>query len=212
MYLVIHIPAMLNPLLLLKNLVVFASGSGSNFQSIIEAISQGKLDAKIVGFISNKKSAYSVERAKENNIPVLIISPSEFNTEIAYSNIVLNQLQDWKAEVLILAGYLRKIPEEIITAFSNNILNIHPSLLPKYGGKGFYGLKVHEAVITNKEIESGCTVHIVTEEYDEGKILGQSRVKVSPTDTPSELAAKVLKKEHELFPLIIKKHLTTQKK
>ena len=203
---------MLNPLLLLKNLVVFASGSGSNFQSIIDAISQGKLDAKIVGFISNKKSAYSVERAKENNIPVLIISSSEFDTEIAYSNFILSQLQDWKAEVLILAGYLRKVPVEIISAFNNNILNIHPSLLPKYGGKGFYGLKVHEAVLNNKEIESGCTVHIVTEEYDEGQILGQSRVQVSPNDTPSDLAKKVLKKEHELFPLVIKKHLTTQNK
>lgn len=196
----------------MKNLVVFASGSGSNFQSIIDAISDGKLDAKIVGFISNKKSAYSVERAKENNIPVLIISPSEFETEIAYSNKVLNQLKNWKADVLILAGYLRKIPLEVISAFENNILNIHPSLLPKYGGKGFYGLKIHEAVIANKEIESGCTVHVVTEEYDEGQILGQSRVEVSLTDTPSNLAKKILKKEHELFPLVIKKHLTTHNK
>ena len=196
----------------MKNLVVFASGSGSNFQSIIDAISEGILDAEIVGFISNNKSAYSAKRALEHNIPVLIISPSDFDDEKNYSTAILNQLKNWNAEVLILAGYLKKIPSEIITAFKDNILNIHPSLLPKYGGKGFYGINVHKAVIENEEIESGCTVHIVTEEYDQGSILGQSKVKVLPTYTPSDLAEKVLEKEHELFPLTIQQHLKTQKK
>ena len=123
---------------------------------------------------------------------------------------ILEKLKSWNAQVLILAGYVKKIPGEVISTFKNNILNIHPSLLPKYGGKGFYGLKVHEAVIENKEIETGCTVHIVTEEYDKGPILGQSIVEVLPTDTPDSLAKKVLEKEHELFPLVIKKHLQTQ--
>lgn len=194
----------------MKNLVVFASGSGSNFQSIIDAISEGKLDARIVGFISNNKSAYSVERAKDNNIPILIASPSEFLSEKDFSTALLDQLTEWNAEVLILAGYLKLIPSEVIKAFKDNILNIHPSLLPKYGGKGFYGIKVHEAVIANNETESGCTVHIVTEEYDKGPVLGQSIVKVSSKDSPSDLAKKVLKKEHELYPSVIKKHLQTQ--
>lgn len=191
---------------------MFASGSGSNFQSVIDAISEGILNAKIVGFISNNKSAHSVKRAQENNIPVLIISPSEFDDEKKYSTAILNQLKNWNAEVLILAGYLKKIPSEIISAFKNNILNIHPSLLPKYGGKGFYGINVHRAVLDNKEIESGCTVHIVTEEYDQGPIIGQSRVEVLPTDSPSDLAKKILEKEHELLPLTIQQHLKTQKK
>jgi formyltetrahydrofolate-dependent phosphoribosylglycinamide formyltransferase len=194
----------------LKNLVVFASGSGSNFQSIIDAISEGILDATIVGFISNNESAYSVERAKENNIPVLIASPSDFLSEKEFSTIILNQLNDWNAEVLILAGYLKLIPSEVIKAYKNNILNIHPSLLPKYGGKGFYGIKVHEAVIANNETESGCTVHIVTEEYDKGPVIGQSIVKVSSKDSASDLAKKVLEKEHELYPLVIKNHIQTQ--
>jgi formyltetrahydrofolate-dependent phosphoribosylglycinamide formyltransferase len=196
----------------LKNLVVFASGSGSNFQSIIDAISEEKLDAKIVGFISNNSSAYSIKRAQENDIPVLVASPSEFTSEKSYSLRILDQLKTWNADVLILAGYLKKIPSDIIASYKNNILNIHPSLLPKYGGKGFYGLKVHEAVIANCEAESGCTVHIVTEDYDKGLIIEQSIVKVLTTDSPSDLAKRVLRKEHELFPKAIKKHLLTQKK
>ena len=195
----------------MKNLVVFASGSGSNFQSIIDAISESRLDAEVVGFVSNNESAYAINRAKENNIPVLILSPSDFTDEKKYSSIILEKLKSWNADVIVLAGYLKKIPTDIISAYKHNILNIHPSLLPKYGGKGFFGLKVHEAVVANNESESGCTVHLVTEEYDEGPILGQATVKVLPTDTASDLAKKVLEKEHELFPLVIKKHLQTQK-
>ncbi|MEP1150126.1 MAG: phosphoribosylglycinamide formyltransferase [Balneola sp.] len=195
----------------MKNLVVFASGSGSNFQSIIDAIFEGTLNAQIVGFISNNESAYSVTRAQDNNIPVLIISQSDFDDGESYSEVLLNQLKDWNAEVLILAGYLKKIPSEIISAFENNILNIHPSLLPKYGGKGFYGINVHKAVLENKEIESGCTVHIVTDEYDQGPILGQSKVKVLAADSPSDLAKRVLEKEHNLLPLTIQQHLKNKK-
>lgn len=190
---------------------MFASGSGSNFQSIIDAIFEGTLNAQIVGFISNNESAYSVTRAQDNNIPVLIISQSDFDDGESYSEALLNQLKDWNAEVLVLAGYLKKIPSEIISAFENNILNIHPSLLPKYGGKGFYGINVHKAVLENKEIESGCTVHIVTDEYDQGPILGQSKVKVLAADSPSDLAKRVLEKEHNLLPLTIQQHLKNKK-
>jgi len=193
----------------LKNLVVFASGSGSNFQSIIDAIKDGKLEAKITGFISNNSGAYSVQRAKETNIPVLITSPSDFDSELDYSKDILKQLHQWNADLLILAGYLKKIPIDIIKEYDKRILNIHPSLLPKYGGKGFYGSKVHEAVILNKETESGCTVHVVTKEYDEGPVLGQSHVKILPSDNASDLSKKVLEQEHKLFPKVIQEYLQT---
>lgn len=193
----------------MKNLVVFASGSGSNFQSIIDAIKDGQLDARIAGFISNNNSAYSVQRAKENNIAFLITSPADFDSQHEYERFILEQLADWDPDLLILAGYLKKIPLKIIKKYDQRILNIHPSLLPKYGGKGFYGNKVHEAVIENKEKESGCTVHVVTEEYDEGPVLGQLKVDVLASDSVADLSKKVLEQEHKLFPEIIQKYLQT---
>lgn len=197
--------------LLLKNLVVFASGSGSNFQSIINAVSDGKLTANIVGLITNNKSAFALERARKHGIPAFIISPDQFNNESEYSKTVLSKLEEWDTELIILAGYLKKIPVEIIQSYDKRILNIHPSLLPKYGGKGFYGSKVHEAVIKNKDSSSGCTVHVVTAEYDEGPVIGQSIVQVSESDTATSLAEKVLEREHILLPETIQKYLTTLK-
>lgn len=191
----------------MKNLVVFASGSGSNFQSIIDAISNGKLEANIVGLITNNSSAYAIQRANENSIPVLVISPNDFESENEYCEALLKVLKHWKTDVLILAGYLRKIPIDIIETYKNKIINMHPSLLPKYGGKGFYGIKVHKAVIENNETESGCTVHIVTEEYDKGPILGQAKTKVLASDTAETLSKRVLALEHKLFPKEINKHL-----
>lgn len=195
----------------MKNLVVFASGSGSNFQSIIDAVSQGKLEADVVGLVCNNDYAFALERARKNGIPAFIISPDEFKNESDYSKALLIKLKEWNADLLVLAGYLKKIPEEIIRYFDKRILNIHPSLLPKYGGKGFYGSKVHEAVIRNQESQSGCTVHLVTAEYDEGPVIGQSTVQVSESDTIASLAQKVLEEEHILFPETIQKYLTTLK-
>lgn len=193
----------------LKNLVVFASGSGSNFQSIIDAIKDGSLNATITGFITNKAEAYSLERAKKNDIPNVVINPNNFDSEPEYVSTLISQLQDWNADLLILAGYLKKIPSEVINKYDQRILNIHPSLLPKFGGKGFYGIKVHEAVIASEDTESGCTVHIVTEEYDKGPILGQSKVSVSSSDTVEDLSKKVLIEEHKLFPDTIQTYLQT---
>ncbi|XWN37904.1 MAG: phosphoribosylglycinamide formyltransferase [Balneola sp.] len=195
----------------MKNLVVFASGSGSNFQSIIDAVSQGKLEADVVGLVCNNDSAFALERARKSGIPAFIISPDEFENESDYSKALLIKLKEWNADLLVLAGYLKKIPEVIIHSFDKRILNIHPSLLPKYGGKGFYGSKVHEAVIRNQESQSGCTVHIVTAEYDEGPVIGQSTVQVSESDNVASLAQKVLEEEHVLFPETIQKYLTTLK-
>lgn len=195
----------------MKNIVVFASGSGSNFQSIINAVSHGKLTANIVGLITNNKSAFALERAQKHGIPTFIISPDQFTSESDYSKTVLSKLEEWNTDLLILAGYLKKIPVEIILSFDKRILNIHPSLLPKYGGKGFYGSKVHEAVIQNKDSQSGCTVHVVTAEYDEGPVIGQSTVQVTDSDTATSLAEKVLEREHILLPETIQKYLSTLK-
>lgn len=195
----------------MKNLVVFASGSGSNFQSIIDAIKDGSLNAIITGFITNKAEAYSLERAKKYDIPNVVINPNNFDSEREYVSTLVSQLQDWNADLLILAGYLKKIPSEVINKYDQRILNIHPSLLPKFGGKGFYGIKVHEAVIASGDTESGCTVHIVTEEYDKGPILGQSKVSVSPSDTVEDLSKKVLIEEHKLFPDTIQTYIQTLK-
>ncbi len=195
----------------MKNLVVFASGSGSNFQSIIDAISDGDLNARITGLVSNKENAFAVNKAAIANIDVRILNENNFDSENEYASELLIQLKEWNADVLILAGYLKKIPLQIIQYFEGRILNIHPSLLPKFGGKGFYGMNVHKAVIENKETVSGCTVHIVTEEYDEGPVIAQAKVGVSVSDTAESLAKKVLKEEHKLYPKAIQQYLKTLK-
>ena len=196
----------------MKGLVVFASGSGTNFQSLIDAIEKGELSATIKGLITDKPGIGSIDRAKEHNIPHKVIAPSAFNSESDFSDALLEQLRTWNTDLIVLAGYLKKIPLQIIEKFEDRILNIHPSLLPKYGGKGFYGLNVHKAVIKNQEPVSGCTVHLVNEEFDKGPILAQSRVPVKPDDTPEALAARILKQEHQLLPATIEDYLNKLRK
>lgn len=193
----------------MKNIVVFSSGSGSNFQSIINAISTGVLDATITGLITDRENIRAIERANNNNIPYSIVSPKNFDSKNEYELKLLKIINFYHANILVLAGYLKKIPSSVIDVFRNRILNIHPSLLPKYGGKGFYGIKVHEAVIQNGELESGCTVHLVNEIYDDGPILGQIKVPINSNDTPSDLAQKILAEEHRLYPQIISEFLKT---
>jgi len=185
----------------LKNIVVFASGSGTNFQSVIDAVNTGEIQAVIKGLVTNNPNAAAIERAKKNNIEVYIIRQNTGSHQL------LEKLQLWNPSLIVLAGFLKKIPEEIITEFEGKIINIHPSLLPKYGGKGYYGLHVHRAVLENNESETGCSVHLVTCEYDEGPVIARRKVPVYPDDTPEVLAQRVLKKEHELLPLVISKLL-----
>lgn len=192
----------------MNHLVFFASGSGTNFQSVIDAIQSGEIDADIRGLIVNKAGTGAAERAKNNGIPVEIIAPDSFDDKKQYEEKLLDILNNWKPDLIVLAGYLLKIPTPVIEAYPRQIINIHPSLLPKYGGKGFYGLKVHETVINEGETETGCSVHIVTEEYDQGLVLGQQKVPVHPSDTPKELAHRVLKHEHKLLPQVIKNYLS----
>ncbi|MEX0662924.1 MAG: phosphoribosylglycinamide formyltransferase [Balneolaceae bacterium] len=189
----------------MHKLVVLASGSGSNFQAIIDAIHRGDIDAQIVGLITNKSEIGAIERAEKNSIPVKVVSPSD---PTHFNQNLLNTLLEWNPDLIVLAGFLKKIPDKVIEAFSGKIINIHPSLLPKYGGKGFYGKRVHQAVINAKETESGCTVHLVDEKYDTGAIIEQVVVPILPTDDAETLAKKVLKQEHKLLPKIINKILT----
>ncbi|RNC79466.1 MAG: phosphoribosylglycinamide formyltransferase [Balneola sp.] len=191
----------------MANIVVFASGSGSNFQSIINSTQSGELEAHIAGLISNKQGTGAIKKADEHSIPHAVISENDFSSYQEYTQQLISQLENWKTDLIVLAGYLRKIPEELIQQYSNRILNIHPSLLPKYGGKGFYGLKVHKAVIEAGDQVTGCTIHIVSEEYDEGPILEQVEVPVMDSDTPESLAKRVLEQEHLFYPKVISNYL-----
>jgi len=188
-----------------KKIVVFASGSGSNFQSIIDAVDAGEINAEISGLITNNPSAFSIERAKRAGISALVIAEKYFSTYEEYEESLLKHLALFEAEIIVLAGYMRKIPSSLISKFEGNILNIHPALLPKFGGKGMYGMHVHHAVIEAGEKESGCTVHLVTQEYDEGPVLAQALVPVLTDDTAEELQKRVLKEEHRLYPEVLKK-------
>ena len=191
----------------MKQLVFFASGSGTNFQSVIDAVKEGEIDANIAGLIVNKPGTGAAERAAKNDIPVEILAPSSFETSEAYQSVLLNTLKRWQPDLIVLAGYMLKIPERIIEAYPEQIINIHPSLLPKFGGKGFYGIKVHKAVLDAGENETGCSVHLVNEQYDQGPVLAQRKVPVKESDSPETLAKRVLEKEHELLPQVIKNYL-----
>ena len=193
----------------MKNIVVFASGSGSNFQSIIDAVESGTINARITGLVSNKHGIKSLERAAKHNIPSIVLRESDFENYADYEQTLLEQLASWNTDLIALAVYLRKIPTPVLKAYEDRILNIHPSLLPKYGGKGFYGLKVHTAVIEAGDEESGCSIHVVSEEYDAGPVLAQSKVPVLPEDSPEDLAARVLTQEHLLYPKVIAEYLST---
>jgi len=191
-----------------KKLVIFASGSGSNFQAIIDAVKSGYISAEIAGLVSNKEGIGAIERAKVHNIPVAVISDSD---QKKFTSRLKQQLAEWKPDLIILAGFLKKIPDEIVSLYRNKIINIHPALLPKHGGKGFYGLRVHRSVLEAGDQESGCTVHYVNENYDEGDIIRQAKVPVFQTDTPEKLAGRVLKVEHKLLPSVIKQIINQNK-
>ncbi len=190
---------------ILKNIVVFASGSGSNFQAIIDSIEKGKVEARLSGLIASRSNIGAIDRAVSHNIPYYILPDKITDTDT--SEILISKLNEWNPDLIVLAGFLKKIPAEVIGRYRNKIINIHPSLLPKFGGKGFYGMNVHKAVINAGEQESGCTVHFVNEHYDKGDIIDQKKIPVSDEDTPESLAQKVLKEEHKLLPNVIAKIL-----
>ena len=192
---------------MLTKIAVFASGTGSNFINIVDKINQFKLNAEVVLLISNNPGSGSVKFAIKNNINVEIINKfrckEEKNINLKYKL----SLKENKIDLILLAGFMKKIPVDIVKIYENKILNIHPSLLPDYGGKGFYGMNVHNAVFNSKDKFSGATVHYVNERYDKGPILIQKKIDVQDCNSPDEIATKVLKVEHEIFPEAVKKHL-----
>lgn len=186
----------------MKKLVVLASGSGSNFQAIIDAVQSGKIIGEIAGLVSNKQGIGAIQRAQKHHIPVCVIADQSRDV---FAQKLEDQLQKWNPDLIVLAGFLKKIPDNILDLYPDKIINIHPSLLPKYGGKGFYGEKVHRAVLHAGESSSGCTVHYVNEQYDAGDIIEQVKVPVYSEDSPDTLARRILKQEHILLPSVIAK-------
>jgi phosphoribosylglycinamide formyltransferase-1 len=186
----------------MKKLAILASGGGSNAQKIHEFFQNDpNFEIKIV--IVNNKNAGVVEKAKSWNVPVKIITKDSFYK----SSEVSDQLLEQKIDLVILAGFLWLIPESLLNSFPNKILNIHPALLPKYGGKGMYGINVHQAVLDAKEKESGITIHTIDEEYDRGDFIYQESVNIQHCNTPQDIANLVLKLEHNNFPRVIKEFL-----
>ena len=180
-------------------LAVFASGRGSNFEAILNNINAGKLKAEIRVVISNKKAAGALEIAQKNHIPAFFISAKKYPEQNDFDARIMEILVEHEVNFIVLAGYLKMLSTKIVQKYKNRILNIHPALLPAFGGKGMYGHLVHEAVLNYGFRVSGVTVHLVDEEYDTGLPIIQRCVPVENDDTPETLAARVLKEEHKAF-------------
>ena len=182
----------------MRNIAIFASGSGTNAENIIKYFSNKK-SAKVALVLSNKREAMVLKRAAESKVSSVFFERDDF-----YANgKVLSDLVLYKIDFIVLAGFLWLVPEEIVQKYAGRLINIHPALLPKYGGKGMYGDKVHSAVISNDDTESGITIHHVNRVYDDGDIIFQARCKVDKDDTPDSLASKVHALEYLHFPRVI---------
>lgn len=181
-------------------LAVFASGGGTNFQSILDSIEAGELPAEMVCCVSNTPDAGALERAANHDVPTEVIEPSDFNEPEPFGEALLDVLTGYEVSFVALAGYMLKIPENVVEAYKDCMTNIHPALLPAFGGQGMYGMHVHRAVLEYGVHWTGATVHLVDEEYDHGPIVLQEPVPVYADDTPDDLASRVRKVEHELYP------------
>ena len=186
----------------MKRIIIFASGSGSNAEQIIKHFKKTGT-AEVTHVFSNNAGAKVLRRAHKHDIKAL-----HFDREALYeTNDVLHVMVDARPDLIVLAGFLWRFPKKILDVFPNKVINIHPALLPNYGGKGMYGSYVHEAIIRNKEQESGITIHYVNEQYDEGGIIFQAKTTITSDDTPESLATKIHALEHEHFPLVLEQLL-----
>ena len=193
-----------------KNLAILVSGSGTNLQAIIDAIENGSLsDTEISVVISNKKNAYALERAKNAGIENIFINSKDFKSNVDYDMKLIEIIKKFNVDLIVLAGYIKILSPEFVNAFKKKIINIHPALLPDFGGKGMYGEKVHEAVLQSRVKESGCTVHFVEPTVDTGPIIAQKKVPVMQGDTVDTLSKRILEQEHKLLVESIKKILFT---
>jgi phosphoribosylglycinamide formyltransferase-1 len=181
----------------MKKVLLFASGAGSNVENIIQYFSEND-EVKVVGVFTNNPNAKVLDKAKKYTIPTHVFNKQELN-----EGFVLNKIEELEPDLIVLAGFLWKFPEHIIAKYPNKIINIHPALLPKYGGKGMYGMNVHNAIFENKEKETGITIHYINEHYDEGEFIFQQKVNIEDCVSAEEIAAKIHELEHEHFPKTI---------
>ena len=182
----------------MKKMVLFASGNGSNVENIIQYF-QNNAAVSVAGVFSNNVQAKVLDKAKKYGVPTFTFDKKELD-----ESVVLNKINTLQPDLIVLAGFLLKFPEHIIAAYPNKIINIHPALLPQYGGKGMYGMHVHRAILENKEKETGITIHYVNEHYDEGEFILQQKVNIESCQTPEEIAGKVQQLEYDYFPKTIK--------
>lgn len=186
----------------MKKIAIFASGSGSNAENIVNYFkSNPEIEISII--LSNKKDAFVLERANKLNIPNQVLSREDFYK----TNNIIDLLKSKDIDLIVLAGFLWLVPASLIKAFPNAILNIHPALLPKYGGKGMYGMKVHDTVIKNGDSKSGITIHVVNEKYDDGETVLQATCIIEANDTPEDLANKIHELEYKHFPRTVENYL-----
>jgi phosphoribosylglycinamide formyltransferase-1 len=190
----------------MKRIVIFASGSGTNAENLIRFF-HNRETGSVIQVLTNNPRAQVLERAKNLNVSALSFNRIAFSQ----SKDVLNILKASQPDLIVLAGFLWKFPDFILNEFPNKAINIHPALLPKYGGKGMYGSFVHQAVVTNKDTETGITIHYVNEHYDEGAIIFQAKCEVNPSDTADDVASKIHELEMEHFPKVIEELLKNQK-
>lgn len=181
----------------MKKIVVFASGSGTNAENITQYF-QKRTSAQVVAIFTNNPNAGVVEKAKNYEIPVEIFTKIDL-----FESKILQKINRFTPDWIVLAGFLLKFPQNIIEAYPNRIINIHPALLPKYGGKGMYGMHIHRAIVNNKEVETGITIHFVNENYDEGAIIYQQKINLIGGETAEIVAAKIHQLEQEYFPKVI---------
>ena len=182
-----------------KNLAVFCSGGGSNFKALHQNIQARHLPCQIVMCLSNNSQCGAMQFARENGIDAVHLSSKSVPSEDAFVQTMLAELEKHQVDLILLAGYMKRVPKAVVARYPKRILNIHPALLPKFGGEGMYGLNVHRAVIEAREKESGATVHFVDDGYDEGEIIVQGKVSIAPDDVPESLASKVLELEHRIY-------------
>ncbi len=192
----------------MKRIAVLASGRGTNLKAIYESALNDQLPAKICCVISNNPKAGALDFAAQHQLPHYVISPSRFETPEEFGNALLDTLEKEEADWIVLAGYMKKIPANVIHKFPEKIVNIHPALLPSFGGKGMFGSHVHEAVFTAGVRVSGVTIHLVNSEYDSGPIVMQQAVDIDTCLSPQEIAGRVLQAEHIVYPAALKKLLT----
>lgn len=185
----------------MKQIAIFASGSGSNAENLVKFFkNHPSISVSII--LTNNKKAKVLDRAERLGVKSVVFNRADFSKSDVVLNTYLKEI-----DYVVLAGFLWMVPESLVRAFPNRIINIHPALLPKYGGKGMYGMHVHNAVVSNKEQESGITIHYVNEHYDEGEVIFQAKTQVLSTDTPEDVAGKIHELEYEYFPKIVEQEI-----